>query len=264
MTRTQARAALALAMFGAASYVSGQTVVKADKQWSSEGQFLAYPSDWCSLFDKTLVVGRDYANTVTYQTGQLGTATNVQFSWRYPSPWQRSKKCGVFGYSHVAWGNYEGGATMKPVAPRQIKSLSDMTVTYGVDFAADPSQFNGLSEAFLTGAAGNPDDKKLEVGFFWNAPAETIAWAKTGKQLGTFTDRYGKRWTVAQNEAYVTFTPVAGSQTWGTLDVSGGLTFLTGKGIVSPNWYVNGWALGVEPLGGFGTAIVRSFKVAQK
>lgn len=263
MSHTNIRAALALAMFGMASHAGAQTIVKADKQWSSEGPYLAYPSDWCSLFDKTLTVGRDYANTVTYQAGQLGTPTNVQFSWRYPSPWARSKKCGVFGYSHIAWGMYDGGAVMRPVPARQIKSLNDMTVSYGVDYAADPSHFNGLSEGFLTGTAGNAADKKLEVGFLWHSPSETQAWAKTGRQLGMFTDRYGKKWTAALNEAYVTFTPVGGSQTWGTLDVGGAFKFLIAKGVASPNWYINGWAIGIEPLGGFGTAIVRTFKVSQ-
>lgn len=256
--------ALALVFIGvgfAATQANAQTVVKADKQWSSEGQILAYPSDWCALFDKTLVVGRDYSNTVTYQAGQLATSTNVQFSWRYPSPGQRSPKCGVFGYSHVARGNYDGGATMKPVSPRQIKSLVDMTVSYGVDFAADPNQFNGLSEGFLTRTAGNANDKALEVGFFWNTPHETIAWAKTGKQLGVFVDRWGKKWTASLNGTYVTFS---GGSAWGSLDVRGALTFLIAKGIVSPDWYVNGWAFGVEPLGGIGTAVIRSFKVDVK
>lgn len=244
-------------------YAYGQTVVKADKQWSSEGQYLAYASPWCAMnFDKTLVEGRDYANTITYQKGQLASGSNVQLTWRWPEASKRSKKCGVLAYNHVAQGDYEGGATMKPVAPRQIKSLSDMTITYGVDYASDPSTFNGLIEFYATRVAGKADDKAMEIGWFWNAPAETQAWAKTGKQLGVCTDRYGKRWTIARNDNYVTFTPASGAQAWGIIDVTGSLSCL--KGTISGDWWINGAAIGVEPLGGFGTAIVRSFKVAQR
>lgn len=249
-----------------ATPLAAQTIVKTDRQWDgTEGQYQAYAAPWCAQFyDKSLVEGRDFVNTITYQAGDLASAKNVQFTWRWPDVTQR--KCGVYAYDHVAWGNYDGGAVRSPVAPRQVSSIKDFTLAYQVDYAADLKMFNGLGEFYLTKVAGDANTKAVEIGWFYNAPPETIAWAKTGKQLGTFTDRYGRAWSVAANKGgaagfYITFIPTGGKLFSGAFDGSGALTFLTAAGQIKPEWWVNGAAIGVEPLGWIGTALVRKFGV---
>jgi hypothetical protein len=247
-----------------------QTVVKTDRQWSSEGQHMAFASPWCANYDKTLMEGRDYSDTITYQTGDLATATNVQLAWRWPL--LPSPKCGVRGYNHVAWGNYDSGAVRSPVAPRQVSSIADFTLAYGVEdaggYAVGTQGYNGLGEFYLTTKPGDANTKAIEIGWFWNAPLETRAWAATGKQLGTFKDRYRQSWKVAANVGgaaglFVTFTPAnaTGRKVQGTFDGKGAIDFLRAAGVVKPEWWLNGVAIGVEPVKGMGTAVVRKFAV---
>jgi hypothetical protein len=259
---------LALALALIASPVAAQPVVKMDRQAATEGAYTAYNSPWCAYQDKSLVAGRDYINTVSFNSGDLAQAKNVQFAWRWPDAKLR-KVCGVFGYNFVAWGNYDNGKYPTPVAPRQVSTISDLVFGYQVDMAGDSRLFNGLGEFYLTKVAGDADTKAIEIGWMWNAPAETIAWAATGKQLGTFKDRYGKPWTVALNHSgvageYVTFIPPGGKLDTGNFDGKGALDFLLAAGVISAAWWMNGAALGVEPLGNHGAAIVRNFRITWK
>jgi hypothetical protein len=236
-----------------------QQTIKADAQWSSEGPYLAYASPWGA---GALVAGRDYGDTLSWPAGSL--PTNLQISWRWPA----ASGSTVRSYDFAAYGNYDGGAVMKPVAPVQVRAMNALTLAYGVDWAADPTAFNGLAEFFLTKTAGNGADKAIEIGTFWHAPPATRAWLKTGKQLGTFTDRFGKGWTVVLSTGgvagtYVTFTPLTFDQSWGTIDMKGQIDFLRSKGIVDPSWWWNGCAFGTEVLGGIGSAVVRQFTVAR-
>jgi hypothetical protein len=262
---------LMLAMF--ASPATAQLVIKGDREWSSEGPHMAYASPWCASYDKTLVEGRDYSDTITYQAGDLAKATNVQLSWRWPL--LPSPKCGVRGYNHVAWGNYDGGAVRSPVAPRQVKAIADFTLAYEVEDAVGHSTgytgYNGLAEFYLTTKAGDANAKAIEIGWFWNAPPATRTWALTGRQLGTFTDRYKLPWKVAANVGgpaglFITFTPAnaTGRRVKRTFDGKGALDFLRAARLVKGDWWLNGAAVGVEPLAGTGTAMVRKFSVLVK
>jgi len=247
---------------------SAQSVVKADRQWSSEGQFMTYSSPWCAGHDKSLVVGRDFSNSIAYKKGDLAKGKNVKMTWRWPRADKRSAKCGVFGYNYVGWGNYDSGAVRRSVAPAQVKSIKALSFSYDAQSSANAEQFNGLGEFFLTKNAGAADQKVIEIGWFWNAPALTRAWAKTGRQLGRVVDPHGVKWTVSVNKSgvagtYVTFIPV-GKKTSGTFEGKAALNYLRKAGVVNGDWWFNGAALGVEPLGGAGSAVVRTFKVTPK
>jgi hypothetical protein len=257
-----------------ASPLAAQTIVKTDRQWDgTEGQYMVYASPWCANYDKTLVEGRDYSDTISYRTGDLATATNVQLSWRWPLV--SSPKCGVRGYNHVAWGNYDSGSVRSPVAPRQVSSVADFTLTYEVEdaggYATGYNGYNGLGEFYLTKVAGDANTKAIEIGWYWNAPSATRAWAKSGRDLGTFKDRNKQSWKVAANVGgaaglFVTFTPdnATGRKVKGDFDGKGAITYLTAAGVVQPTWWLNGAAIGVEPTGGVGTAVVRKFTVSVK
>jgi hypothetical protein len=254
--------ALLLAFF-AATPAAAQPVVKVDRQAATEGAYTAYNSPWCAYQDKTLVAGRDYINTVSYNSGDLAQAKNVQFAWRWPDAKLR-KVCGVLGYNFVAWGNYDNGKYPTPIAPRQVAAINDLVFGYQVDMAGDSRLFNGLGEFYLTKVAGDADTKAIEIGWMWNAPAETIKWAATGKQLGVFTDRYKKPWTVALNYSgvagkYATFIPPGGKLDTGNFDGKGAIDFLRAADVVDGLWWLNGAAIGVEPLGGAASATVRGF-----
>jgi hypothetical protein len=258
---------LTLSALTVASPAAAQTVVKADRQWTSEGQYMAFASPWCANYDKTLVAGRHYGNAIVYRAGDLAAGKSVQLRWQWPAPEKRPKKCGVFGYNHVAWGNYDSGAVMSPVAPRRVSDLTELTFTYQTGHAAEPNSFNGLTEFYLTREPGKAETKAVEIGWFWHAPPETQAWAKTGRQFGTFTDRFGHAWTVAASQSgaaglYVTLTPPEGKLYQATIDAKATLDFLRAAGVVKAGWWFNGAAIGVEPLGGKGSAVVHTFAVA--
>ena len=251
-----------LLLFG---HAGAQTVAKSDREWTSEGSYTAYASPWCAFQDTSLVPGRDYVNTVSYRSGDLAHAKNIRFSWRWPEPARR--KCGVYGFNSVAWGNYDGGGVRAPVAPMQVSAIAEFTVAYDMAFAADSDTFNGLGEFYLTKVSGAADQKAIEIGCFWNAPPATVSWAAAGKQIGAFRDRYGRNWTVAASEpggGFVTFIPAGNKLTKGTFDAKGPIEFLRRAGLVEDGWWFNGIALGVEPLGGSGTAVVRKFQITLK
>jgi hypothetical protein len=243
-----------------ATPATAQPVVKTDRQWSSEGEYMAYASPWCAE-RAGLVQGRDYANTITYETGNLANAKDVKLSWRWPTTLPRA--CGVYGYDHVAQWNYDTGAVRKPRAPVQVGQIAQLTIGYGVDFSAPQASFNGLGEFYLTSKPGDLSTKMVEIGWFWNAPPSTIMWAANSRNLGVFKDKYGKSWTVAADKSgaaglFVTFIPANGRLSWGNFDATNALVYLQAAGVVKAEWYFNGYAVGIEPLKGSGTAIIRN------
>jgi hypothetical protein len=248
--------------------VSAQTVKKGDSQWSSEGQFMTYAAPWCTRYDKSLLAERDFNNAISYDKGDLAAGRNVKLTWRWPAAERRSHKCGVFGYNYVGWGNYDGGAVRNRVAPRQVKSLKALAFSYEAQSSSNPEQFNGLGEFFLTRAPGAADQKTIEIGWFWNMPAFTRKWARTGRPLGRVIDSHRVRWTVFVNQSgsagtYVTFIPVD-RRTAGTFEGKAALDYLRRSGLVNGDWWINGAAIGVEPLGGSGEATIRKFKVTMR
>jgi hypothetical protein len=230
---------------------------------------MAFASPWCAQFyDKTLVEGRDYLQTIAYAKGDLARGKNVQITWRWPLV--RSPKCGVFGIPHIAWGNYDSGAVYSPVAPRQVFAINDLTVAYEVEDAAGYAKgvqgYNGLAEFYLTKVAGDANTKAIEIGWFWNTPKETRDWMLTGRQLGVWKDRFKQSWRVSVMKSgvagtFATFSPnnATGRDVKGMLDAKGAIAFLQAAGIVQPSWWFNGIGIGVEPLGGTGTVLVREF-----
>ncbi|MET0375384.1 MAG: hypothetical protein ABW128_14160 [Rhizorhabdus sp.] len=257
-------AAAASGVLAGASASAG-TVSQSDKQWSSEGSYMAFASPWCSYIDKTLDQGTDYLDTVTYTAGDLATGKNIQLKWRWPALAKRSPACGVFGYDQVAWGNYDGGRVMSPIAPRQVLSIKTLSLSHDITESAEDQEYNGLAEFYLTKEPGAANLKAIEIGWFWNAPAATVAWAATGRQLGTFSDRYSRKWTVSVNKGgasgtFVTFIP-SGKLLAGTFDAKAAIDFLRDRGLVNGAWWFNGAAIGVEPLGNSGSALIRKFTV---
>lgn len=235
---------------------SAQQIVKTDEQAATEGEYLTYAAPWCRFHDTSLVAGRDYSNTVAYQSGAL--PNGVQITWRWPNI--VSPKCGVWGYNFVSWGNYDGGKTRVAVTPRTVASLKTLRFTYGVDVAADPAGYNVLLETFLTRTAGKASDKAMEVGVFLHAPPSTRAWAAKGKQLGQ-CDGYSMAINPGPSgKTFATFIP-AGTKTWGVWDAKAALDCLRAKGVIDGGWWINGAAIGIEPIKGIGTAVVRTWKV---
>jgi len=231
---------------------------------------MAFASPWSTYSNPQLVEGRDFLDTISFRQGDLALGKDIQFSWRWPM--ERPQNVGVFAYNHLGWANYDGGDVRSPVAPRQVSSIADFTLAYEVEdaggYAVGTQGYNGLGEFYLTTKPGDAHAKAIEIGWFWNAPLATRAWAATGKQLGTFKDRYRQSWKVAANVGgaaglYVTYTPdnATGRKVKGTFDGKGAIDFLSAAGVVKGEWWLNGAAIGVEPLRGMGTAVVRRFDV---
>lgn len=244
-----------------------QRVALADDQWYTEGSFLPYASGWCSYIDGTLKAGSTYSNGIAFTKGQL--PNDVTFTWRYPAK-QAIPACGVYGMDYLAWGNYVGGAVATPVQPRTVAAITDLTVTYAASFDADPESGDGLVEFYLTRQQGKADPRAIEIGAFWHVPAATRAFMKMSAQQGVFTDRFGRRWTVAQSRTgaagnFVMFAPVDGKDvSAGSIDLKGELDYLVARQLVMPYWWFNGLGFGVEPQRGAGTMRLRSLAVSYR
>lgn len=256
-------ALLACAISLAAPACAQQMISKADRQWEGEGEYVVFASPWCSDFVKSLQQGRDYANTMRWQKGSL--PNNVEITWRFPEPDKRPQQCGVFGYNFVGWGNYHNSTPRKSIPSRQIKNISELRFDYGIEVTGDPQKYGILAEFFLTRDPGHFGYKRVEVGFLPHVPRESLNFWKTQRQLGTFKDRWLRTWIVAQSKggiagSYVVFIPTVGTRMTGNIDAIGALRYLKAQNVISENWFFNGAAIGVEPLGGQGYAKLRYFR----
>lgn len=234
----------------------------ADQVFYTKGSFSAYAAPWCVLKTGKLSVGKDLVDTISLAPSTFPNDVVIRTSAPMADP--TSFGCGVYGYHHVAYGNYDGGVPQTPVAPRQVRTITSFTSRLDVTSASEGGgQYNVLHEFYLTSAAGKEDAKVIEIGYFLHASASAAAFAATGTSVGTFDDPSDRRWEVRKAGTFVMLMPADGKDVGSTtLDVKALLAFLTGKGLLTGDEWFNGMAVGTEPVRGDATTVIRAWTVA--
>jgi hypothetical protein len=238
-----------------------QPVTLTDNVFYSRGQYVAYAAPWCAYSNKALVIGRDLVNTITLYPSKFPYEAVIDVSAPAEDPYTYG--CGVYGYHHVAFGNYNGGIPRTAAEPRQIKALDRLEVEVVQRSRSLPGDYNVLHETFLTREAGKPDDKILEVGWFLHADTTATNWGKGGTRLGAHVDPAGRQWQVYQRDTFVMIFPADGR------DVESGTLYMKAmfdqlmqwKLLTGDEWF-NGMAIGVEPIRGKATMTLERWTIA--
>lgn len=194
-----------------------------------------------------LTPGVDFSTSADYIPGEFPNETRI---YGYvPDPGNG----GIYGYPQVWYGNYDGGVVNVPVTPVQVRDLAAFDVP--VSFTTPGSgEFNILDEFYLTSVQNNAASKFVEVGWMRRSPPATASWIEDQDFVGTYTDEDDGIWNVWESFGgsaghYIIFAPTVQNQMTGS-DRARALRWLMSQGRVSPNSWINGTAIGVEPLEG--------------
>lgn len=240
--------------------VANRTVLT-DRMFYSQGSLIAYASPWCTLYTDKLVVGVDLVNSISLVPSAFPNDTII--STKAPMDNPNLYGCGVYGYVHLAYGNYDSGVPKVAVAPVQVSAMRSSLIDFNVTRGNSTGEYNILNEFYLTSAPGASDDKVVEIGFFLHPSATAIAFAKTGQIIGTFRDSSGRSWNVARVGKFIMLFPEDGGDVLsGTLDIKQVLTFLIGKGEITGKEWLNGMAIGVEPVRGQANVTINRWAVS--
>lgn len=238
------------------------------RKFFTRGSYSAFAIAF-SAMNTDLAAGRDYDAIWTLKRSSF-PADSV-LNWYVPAGPIPNKK-GVWGYFHIAYGNYEGNRQQIPVIPRKVGELNAFESGFGWSYSGT-NNFTLLHELFLTRVAKpqpqwvNGPDFALEVGFFLHSPEITRTFHLKGKPVGPDHQNGGVTYSVRRNGNYVTFAPAGfAEQLEGRIDWKAALTYLVAQGVITGSEYVNGVALGVEPTlgGGKGQLTVKRYEVTLK
>lgn len=151
----------------------------------------------------------------------------------------------VWGYLFMDFGNYQAGPVTN-ITPHRINELTQFTEHFDWTYTGS-SNFNLLSEHWLTNVPGDFNTIKAEIGFYFHGPASTVSFHNSGSNLGNWTDPSGRTWSVRKHSTFITF--YAGTDVLsGTLDRKSALDWLVTQGQISSTWWVNGTGFGAEPI----------------
>lgn len=163
---------------------------------------------------------------------------------------------GVYGYPQIWWGNYDGGVVDVPVTPVQVRDLSVFDVE--VDFTASGAGVETvLDEFYLCATEGDAASKSHEIGWMRRTSAHTADWVvASGTLVGTYVDEDDGSWDVYRviggaSGIYIVFHPSGEvlEQRTGS-DRLRALRWLALNDQIDTSHWINGTAVGVEPLSG--------------
>lgn len=224
----------------------------------TQGNFLAFVSPWGADNALTGLWG-NRADSIRVDPGRF--PGNSRISWRWP-PFGPPGKLSIWGYDHLAFGDYDGGLPEQAVEPRRLSQIHRFEQAFRWNGNFEYGAATLLTEFYLRNDPVNADNKILEIGWFLHAPEVTRKFVAEGKQIGDYRDPAGRVWQVARNEAYITFLRKDGRDTpEGRLDMFHALRWLAAKGAVEGDPWVTGLALGVEPMKGIGHAEIQQWQV---
>ncbi len=243
-------------------------IILPDKTTYTCGQYLAFAAPWSvsSPPQSSFIPGVDYADSIVALPSVRNTDACLDGStinWRWPA--QTSSK-GVYGYMELTYGNYDGGKPVVPVTPIQASAITTFRqeLLIGPTTGA-PADYNILNEFYLTETAGVASTKRVEIGFFWNAADTTITYYNGGTPCSTYTDPTGRKWACrwlpdGSAGRYIMYYSGARAS-GGLLDFKAVIDSLVGQGLVDGNLYLNGAAVGVEPVRNGGSMQVHRWRI---
>jgi hypothetical protein len=236
-------------------------VVLQDGQNYFQGSFGAYASAWGTFFDKSLVRGKDYADTITLRPDRFPAGTVIDTWWPLTMP-----NKGVWGYHSIFYGNYDGGHPPEAVKPRRVRDIRQLDQDFSFRYTGS-AKFNLLTEFYLTGRAGDNAAKIIEIGFFLHTPEETMKFIRNGDYIATYRDATRREWRITRSGTYVTIVPTDGADIPdGRIDMLQVLNLLIKTGTITGAEWFNGIAFGLEPTVGAGKTrlLIRDWRVHYK
>lgn len=227
----------------------------------TSGPWFAYVSPWGG---ESLLVTRPWSQIADGISIDLQRMpANTVFQWRWP-PFQPKFGPGVWGYNHVAYGNYDGGQPEVAVEPVRVRDLQRFRQSFDWSIDTEWGDANVLTEFYLRSDMEDVESRTLEIGWFLHLPDATRPFFESSKSVGTFEDGSGRRWQVRLADKFCMFAPESeGDVTQGELDMLAALRWLQTKGLVSGDESVWGVAIGAEPVKGIGAMTLRDWKVAR-
>jgi hypothetical protein len=231
--------------------------LRAGREYTQDA-YLAYVSPWGAGQALTGLWG-SRADSIRVDPAKF--PANSRIGWRWP-PFGPPGELSIWGYDHLAFGDYDGGLPEQQVEPRRVSQIQRFEQAFRWKGSFEYGAATLLTEFYLRRDPADADSKTLEIGWFLHAPEETRRFVAEGKQLGDYQDPSGRLWQVAQNKAYLTFLRKDGKDTVsGKVDMLHALRWLEAKGLVKRNEWVTGLALGVEPMKGVGSAEIENWQV---
>ena len=227
------------------------------------GRFLAFNSPFSLQRpgQSKFVRGRDYLDTIEVRPSSFPSGSTLR--WRWPN--RMAQGTGAYGFMQLTYGNYDGGKTREPVAPIRARAIRRFSQEYEVSLTGPVNHFNVLTEFYLTKRPGVAASKYEEVGFFANLSDDGRRFFNTARLVGTWDDGTGRTWecrSIRSGSAHRYIMFYSGGQVLsGRLDMKAAIDWLASKREVNPDHYVNGLALGVEPVQGAGTMTVPNWSV---
>lgn len=213
------------------------------------GSYNAYAAPWCALRNASLVVGKDISTRISLLPSKF--PNDIEITAFTPNVNPHDYGCGVYGYHHVHFGNYSGLLPKGKFDGMQVSSLRKLIVDFSFADIGSTGEYNMLNEYFLTSEKDRQDKRIMEIGYFFHPSQSAIEFAKTGKDIGNYTDAEGRGWSVRQAGQFVMLMPADGKDLRsGSLDMAHFLQHLVKKGKLTGNEWFNGAAMGVEPVRG--------------
>lgn len=214
----------------------------------------------------SLVHGTDYKDELYYTPAQFPNRSRLKGFWP-------TSAGGVKGYLQFATrGNYDSGVPNVATTPIRLGALNNFYIDIDWRYTGSLNA-NYLDEFYLTSTAGNANSKIVEIGQFLYAPTSTFNYLISGegpghpnKNYGTYTDADNLTWTVRAiynpskpTVPYITFIRTNNEPYFkGRMDKKRMLLWLIGIGAykdwnnnkLDANGYINGYATGLEIIGG--------------
>lgn len=270
---------LSVAVAGAASAAmaaGGPAVVRgSDQNYIPAGSaYSHYNGMWARHFDPSLRdtddprraggAGNRYWSRATFDPARFPSATRID--WIVPAieSWRRRGNPGVYGYLATSYGNYDSGQPDRRVAPVQVARLARfISVVRWTLLGGRPGDVTVLQEFYLTRTPGDAAAKALEIGILLHPGDTARDFHRKGRQLGGWTDGAGIEWAIARQGNYVMLMRADGKDLIsGTIDYGSLLARLSRLRQVNGAEWINGMAVGVEPIRGNGSFRLDEWNVA--
>jgi hypothetical protein len=235
-------------------------ISRVDQQFYTKGSYGAFCFPFGAL-GETPPLSRPADYLDEFRIDPATFPANTTLNSRFPDRATTAPNLGVWAYPQLSYGNYDGGTVQTPVTPYRVGAFQALSDTFDQSFTGGNS--NGLSEFYLCSASGDNAAKVLEVGWFFNPIASSTAFNQSGTQRGIFTDGAGRQWNCGQSGTFLTFSPIDGlpTNTATGFNRLAFLTWLKGLGVITGLEWINGIALGTEPIRNINTHQVNAWQV---
>lgn len=246
------------AVGGASPAATGTLLQGNAKSYYVSGPWSAYTGMWAVGIPTNTGLVSDSSMKVFPTAFPVG----IEFSWDISA--RDLRWTGVEGMLAVSYGNYADSPGS--VTPTQVSAITDLAATVGWSYAGDDSS-GLLCETWLTSTSTPTGDGThlFEVGFMPKVSANAQAYIAGLTSVGTFTDKNGVAWLVAEDTSPT--APYLIAYRSGYADFTGDLcfhdyfTFLIAQGKITGSEWFNGLGFGVEPYDGAGSLVISDFSV---